>query len=138
MAKKSKTQKAKAAAKRKQRKLAADQGLDTKVEETVEAVEVEEEGAKKKITKVFKKSEKTEEAAPSKKADSKPKKRNKFVQFLIDVKAELKRVTCPNREDVIRWSGVVVGSLIFFGLYVAFFDNLVITPLLLFIAGFGG
>ncbi|MCF0103998.1 MAG: preprotein translocase subunit SecE [Eggerthellaceae bacterium] len=138
MAKKSKTQKAKAALKRKQRKLAADQGLNTNVEETVEVLEVEKEGFKKKITKVFRKSEKKEGATPPEKADSNPTVRNKFIQFLIDVKGELKRVTCPNREDVIRWSGVVVGSLIFFGLYVVFFDNLLITPLLLIVAGFGG
>ena len=138
MAKKSKTQKAKAAAKRKQRKLASEQPIENEVKEAAEVIKEEEQGKKNIAKKVFKKNETAQDSGSSKKADAKPKKRNKFVQFLIDVKAELKRVTWPSREDVIRWSGVVVASLIFFGCYVAFFDNLVITPLLLWISGLGG
>ena len=49
----------------------------------------------------------------------------------------MKRVTWPSREDVLRWSGVVVVALLFFGAYVAVLDNAIITPILLFISGLG-
>ena len=71
--------------------------------------------------------------AAAKKADEKPKK--KRFQFLRDVKAEMKRVTWPTRTDVLRWSGVVVVALLFFGIFVAILDNAIITPLLVLISG---
>ncbi len=70
---------------------------------------------------------------PAKKAEEKPKK--KRFQFLRDVKAEMKRVTWPTRTDVLRWSGVVVVALLFFGIFVAILDNAIITPLLVLISG---
>ena len=69
------------------------------------------------------------------KKDAKPKK--KRFQFFRDVKAEMKRVTWPTKQDVARWSVVVVCALIFFGVYVAVLDNLIATPLLVFVSGLG-
>ena len=37
----------------------------------------------------------------------------------------------------LRWSGVVVVALLFFGIFVALLDNVIITPLLVFISGIG-
>ena len=51
------------------------------------------------------------------------------------MKAELKRVTWPTRIDVMRWTGVVVVALLFFGVFVAILDNLIITPLLILVSG---
>ena len=65
----------------------------------------------------------------------KPKK-TRF-QFLKDVKAEMTRVTWPSRQDVARWSGVVVGALVFFGVYVAILDNVIVTPALVALSGLG-
>ena len=73
--------------------------------------------------------------AKSSKKDEKPKK--KRFQFFRDVKSEMKRVTWPTRTDVLRWSGVVVVALLFFGIFVALLDNVIITPLLVFISGIG-
>lgn len=73
--------------------------------------------------------------APVKQAD-KPVKKNRFA-FLKEVRSELKRVTWPTRQDVIRWSGVVVVALLFFGLYVALLDNVIVTPLLVAVSGLG-
>ena len=67
-----------------------------------------------------------QQAAAATKKETKPKK-TRF-QFLKDVRAEMKRVTWPSRTDVIRWSGVVVGALLFFGVYTAVLDNVIITP----------
>ena len=78
-----------------------------------------------------------QEMATTKKAEAPKKKKKKHFQFFRDVLAEMKRVTWPTRQDVIRWTGVVVGALIFFGVYVAILDNLIITPALVALSGLG-
>ena len=148
MAKKSKTQRAKASAARAARK--EQQLRDAQV--AAEANEISDaevdtiEDAKKKL---FKRSDnkdtsvsngkqgKAQEKSVAKKADKKPAKKSRF-QFLKDVKLELKRVTWPTKQDVLRWSVVVVVALLFFGVYVALLDNVVITPVLVGISGLAG
>ena len=133
MAKKSKTQRAKASARRAEKR----ELLET--EELIDEVaEDGEEGAEPKKAVA-----KSEQKAPVKVADKpakadKPKKEpGRIATFFQGVKSELKRVTWPTRTDVIRWSGVVVAALIFFGLYVFVLDNWVVTPILLGISGLG-
>ena len=87
-----------------------------------------------KLTRAEKKEAK-QQAATATKKEEKPKKVR--FQFLHDVRAEMKRVTWPSRTDVIRWSGVVVGALVFFGVYVAVLDNAIITPALVALTGLG-
>lgn len=130
MAKKSKTQRAKASAARQQRKSDRENGVlvETSSESAVE------EKPKHKITDILKKSD-DEKLKADKKAQEKSKK--KRFQFLRDVKAEMKRVTWPTRSDVFRWTGVVVVALLFFGVFVAVLDNVIITPLLVLISGIG-
>lgn len=72
----------------------------------------------------------------SKTQRAKASKKSRF-QFLHDVRAEMKRVTWPTKKDVLRWSGVVVVALLFFGVGVAVLDNLVVTPLLVLVSGLG-
>jgi len=128
MAKKSKTQRAKASAARQQRKADRENGvLESEVVE-----EVEEE--KKSKINIFKKSD-DEQLKADKKAEKKAKKVR--FKFLKDVKAEMKRVTWPTRPDVLRWTGVVVLALLFFGIFVAVLDNVIITPILVLISGIG-
>ena len=136
MAKKSKTQRAKASAARQQRKAAREQEeLNPKVEETP-AVE---EAPKKSL---FKKTsddaaaKSSEPKASAKKAEEKKPKKNRF-KFLREVRSEMKRVTWPTRTDVLRWTGVVVVALLFFGVFVALLDNAIITPLLVLVSGIG-
>lgn len=125
MAKKSKTQQAKASAKRAAKKEEAK--VAATVEETVEETEA---AAEAKAEKPAKKAvAKKEEEKPAKKAEKKAPKKQRF-QFLREVKAELKRVTWPSKQDVLQWSGVVVAALLFFGIFVAILDNLVVTPAL--------
>ncbi|MEC4271591.1 preprotein translocase subunit SecE [Adlercreutzia sp. R25] len=133
MAKKSKTQKAKASAARQQRK--AERELEGQNPAPVAAEATEE-----KKGSLFKKGSEDKSAsstdtAKSSKKEEKPKK--KRFQFFRDVKSEMKRVTWPTRTDVLRWSGVVVVALLFFGVFVALLDNVIITPLLVFISGIG-
>lgn len=133
MAKKSKTQKAKASAARQQRK--ANRELEEQSPTPVaEATEEKKGGLFKKGSED--KSASSNDTAKSSKKDDKPKKKKRF-QFFRDVKSEMKRVTWPTRTDVLRWSGVVVVALLFFGIFVALLDNVIITPLLVFISGIG-
>ena len=43
----------------------------------------------------------------------------------------------PTKKDVLRWSVVVVAALLFFGVYVALLDNVIITPVLVGISSLG-
>ena len=130
MAHKSKTQRAKASAAkankkdREEREALAAENVDQAAEESGEESKG---GLLKK--KEAKPEAKQQPAAAAKKEEKKPKKVR--FQFLRDVRAEMKRVTWPTRQDVVRWTGVVVGALLFFGVYVAVLDNLIITPALL-------
>ena len=133
MAHKSKTQRQKAATAkankkdRQQREEAA--ALEKGVASGAENAQAAE--AKKESKPVVKK-----QAAAAKKED-KPKPKKVRFQFLRDVRAEMKRVTWPDRTDVVRWSGVVVGALVFFGVYTAVLDNVIITPALVALTGLG-
>lgn len=132
MAKRSKTQKAKASASRQARKAEHDVEVSVESAEGVKAVSDDKESEKSSKSSLKKSSsEETKKAA--KKSEDKPKK--KRFQFLRDVKSELKRVTWPSKSDVLRWSGVVVAALVFFGVFVAILDNLIITPILVAISG---
>lgn len=135
MAKKSKTQKAKAAAARAQKK-AEQQAQELKTEEVV--AEATEEVSSRKEKKAAKKaaSSAAAEKKPAKKAEKEQPKKKRF-KFLREVRAELRRVTWPSRKDVGRWSLVVVGALLFFGVFVLILDNAIVTPLLVAFSGLG-
>lgn len=136
MAKKSKSQRAKATAakaNRKERLQREEQAEVTRAEEAPAQDAKESKGGllKKKEAKP----EAKPQAAAAAKKDEKPKKvRFKFIK---DVRAELKRVTWPTRSDVLRWSGVVVCALLFFGIFTAVLDNLIVTPALVALSGLG-
>ena len=121
MAKKSKTQRAKASANRQAKKAqaAALEAKGISAEEAAKKTEAEKQQSKK---------------AAQKKAEKPKKKRFKFLR---EVKAELKRVTWPTRDEVLRWTGVVVAALVFFGVFVAVLDNLIVTPLIVALSGLG-
>jgi preprotein translocase subunit SecE len=129
MAQKSKTQRAKASAARAERKAAREEAL--LAGEGAESVEAQ---ASKKTAA----STKGEAGKTVKKSETKTKKPNRLVQFFKDVKIEMKRVTWPTKTDVVRWSVVVVAALLFFGIYVAVLDNLIVTPILFGISGLAG
>ena len=114
MAKKSKTQRAKASANRAAKKeRAAKQAQATPV--------VEEQPTKKRFG--------------FKKAAEKPKK--KRFAFLSEVRSEMRRVTWPTKQEVLQWTGVVIVALLFFGVFVVVLDDWVVTPILMAISGLG-
>ena len=135
MAKKSKTQRARASARRAKRKELQEQEA-LAAEDSSSANTTEEPEQKKGL---FKKSKMPAEAKPkaSEKKPAKKQEKTKKKGFFSEVRAEMKRVTWPTRQDVIRWSGVVVGALVFFGVYVFILDNWIVTPLLLAISSLG-
>lgn len=127
MAHKSKTQRAKAAA--------AKQNKKDRLEREAAAGITSADGSKDENAAKAEAAKPAKQQAVAKKED-KPKKKSRF-QFFKDVRAEMKRVTWPTRTDVLRWSGVVVGALVFFGVYVAILDNVIITPGLIALTGLG-
>lgn len=152
MAKKSKTQRAKASAARAARKEQAREEkraeLEAKEKEVSQAASGEEPAKQSEGNKLFRKAPKSAESTALKKksetptvkkaekeAPKKPKKER--FKFIKSVRMEMKRVTWPTKQDVLRWSLVVVVALLFFGLYVAGLDNLVVLPVLSLIASIG-
>ena len=131
MAQKSKTQRAKASARRaarKEEKARIEAEAKDAGENAADAqAATSEEPAKKRL---FKKADKQQDAdgakqqvkKSEKKEDKKPKKRR--FAFLKDVKAEMKRVTWPSKEEVLRWSGVVIVALLFFGIFAYIIDSI--------------
>ncbi len=138
MAQKSKTQRAKASAARAARKEArkvADEALES--QPNAEAA-VEETPKKRVFGFLKKKSEDgSKGAVKSEKKDNAPAKKKKKNGFLSNVRSEMKRVTWPTKQEVLRWSVVVVCALLFFGVCVAVLDNFIITPVLVGISGLG-
>ena len=128
MAHKSKTQRAKASANR-----AAKKASRVPEEAKLEATAEEEPQSAEKKAEAKPAAKKAEPKPVEKKEAKKPRKRG----FLREVRSEMKRVTWPTKQDVLRWSGVVVVALLFFGIYVAVFDNAIITPILVAISGIG-
>ena len=145
MAKKSKTQRAKASAARAARKEArqAEAAAAAEALKQAQGESADTEAPKKKLFgKTSQAADSAKDAKQSKAVEKKAEKKaakpkKKRFQFLRDVKAEMKRVTWPSRQDVLRWSVVVVAALLFFGIYVAVLDNGIITPLLFLISGLG-
>ena len=134
MAKKSKTQRAKASAARQQKKAARENAELVEEQPKTEQEEKPKKSLFKKATSDSDSSDSSSKKITPKK-EEKPKK--KRFQFLRDVRGEMKRVTWPTRTDVLQWTGVVVVALVFFGVFVAVLDNVIITPLLILISGIG-
>ena len=142
MAKKSKTQRAKASAARQAKKEErARLEADGVVETMPEAGSAEQKTEQKKS--LFKKSADASDK-PAQTQDKAAIDKNKTpsifkrcIGFFKDVRSELKRVTWPTREDVLRWSAVVVIALLFFGIYVVILDGIV-TQILVGISGLSG
>ncbi len=140
MAKKSKTQRAKASANRAAKKQAREAEATTPVVE-----EAPKKGVLNKIPFLNKDSEDKQKAEKSQKAESSSSKKSSSSKaskprrfgFFHDVRTELLRVTWPTKRDVLQWSGVVVVALIFFGVFVVVLDDGIVTPILLAISSLG-
>ena len=66
----------------------------------------------------------------AKKADSKkPGLVERARTYFKGVKSEIKRVTWPTKNDLVKYTGAVLGMLVFFGVLIAVVDA-VIVPVL--------
>ncbi len=132
MAKKSKTQKAKASAKKAAKKVAQERAVELVVEEDPKKKGLL---AKKEAKKKEKEKQESLQDYQIKQEEAKPKKRR--FQFFFDVRAEMRRVTWPSRQDVMQWTGVVIVALLFFGVFTLILDDWIVTPLLFAISSLG-
>lgn len=76
--------------------------------------------------------EKKKEAKPAKGANGKPAKPGMWTRFKNYVKAvrtEMQRVVWPTRPELINASLIVIGAIVFFGVFIAIIDNVIILPL---------
>ncbi len=137
MAKKSKTQRAKASARRAEKKIEAQKAAQTKQEKPVEEEKPSSKShffSGKKESEPSQTSQTTAVSHAKKKEEKKP---GRLATFFQGVRSEMKRVTWPSRSEILRWSGIVVGTLIFFTLFVFILDNGVASPILLAISSIG-
>ena len=97
----------------------------------------QDEAAAKSVKKA-KASTASKKKAADKKAQSKKGKDGKaarpnifkrFVNYCKSVKIEMQRVVWPTRKELLNASLIVVGALIFFGIFIAIIDNIVGVPL---------
>ena len=137
MAKKSKTQRAKASAARAAKKARAAEARETSIDAIQSNSGSETDKIKAKSNRKLEREKAKQARIEAKKAKKDEKKAQKKTSFLSEVRAELKRVTWPTKQDVLRWSGVVVVALIFFSVFVLVLDNLIVTPILFAISSLG-
>jgi preprotein translocase subunit SecE len=62
----------------------------------------------------------------------------RIAQYFRDVRAEMNRVVWPTRPEVLNSSVVVVTALIFFIIFIAIIDYVVVIPLLGIVSKIGG
>ncbi len=77
-----------------------------------------------KDKKAVKKSEKS-----SSNKNEKPGLWRRFTDYCKAVRGEMRRVVWPTRQELVNASLIVVGAIIFFGVYIAIIDNIIIIPL---------
>ncbi len=54
---------------------------------------------------------------------------NKLIQFLKEVKQEVKKITWPTKSEVIRYSAIVVAATFIVAVYLGGVDYIVTTAL---------
>lgn len=60
---------------------------------------------------------------------AKPSLITRIKDYFKAVKSEMKRVVWPTRKELLNASVIVVGALIFFGVFIAIIDNIILIPL---------
>jgi len=95
----------------------------------------------KEMTRAEKKEAKAQAKAEQKKREAKlaakgkdgraakPSRWQRIKNWFKDVKSEMQRVVWPTRPELINASLIVIGALVFFGVFIAIIDNVVIIPL---------
>ena len=74
----------------------------------------------------------SQKAAAVKKAE--PKKKGRLATWFGDVRAEMRRVTWPNKQELKDYASAVIVMLIVFGVVISLFDTGVVAAL----TGFAG
>ena len=62
------------------------------------------------------------------KKNAKPSLIERAKKYFSDVRKEVKQVTWPSREELIKYTIAVVVMLLFFGILIAVVDNLIVAP----------
>ena len=75
----------------------------------------------------------SKKAVTSKKKDSKKNAKPGFVArvktYFKNVRTEMKRVVWPTKPELVKYTGAVLGMLVFFGIFIAVVDAVVLPVL---------
>ena len=53
----------------------------------------------------------------------------RFKNYVKAVRTEMQRAVWPTRPELINASLIVIGAIVFFGVFIAIIDNVIILPL---------
>ena len=111
----------------------------TKAKPSAEQIAAEAQQAAAKDPKVVKAEAKANAKQAAKAAKAKAKAEEKkqkkpgifrrFANYCKAVKAEMQRVVWPTKQELVNASLIVIGAIVFFGVFIAIVDNIVIIPL---------
>lgn len=73
--------------------------------------------------------EKKKEAKGANGKPAKPGMWTRFKNYVKAVRTEMQRVVWPTRPELINASLIVIGAIVFFGVFIAIIDNVIILPL---------
>lgn len=62
-------------------------------------------------------------------SNKKPSIFKRFVNWCKEVRGEMQRVVWPTRSELVNASFIVIGALVFFGVFIAIIDNVILLPL---------
>lgn len=86
-------------------------------------------GAPKGDKKVEKKAEKKPEKKAAKKSDKKPGIFRRFLNYLGDVRSEMRRVVWPSRDELKSYSVAIIAMLLVFGVVIWLVDSGIVAAL---------
>ena len=85
--------------------------------------------ASKAEKKLEKKAEKKAEKKPEKKAEKKPGIFRRLLNYLGDVRSEMRRVVWPSKEELKSYSVAIIAMLIVFGVVIWLVDSGIVAAL---------
>ena len=95
----------------------------------VEAAQAASDSSSKAVAKAEKKAEKKPEKKAEKKSDKKPGIFRRLLNYLGDVRSEMRRVVWPSKEELKSYSVAIIAMLIVFGVVIWLVDSGIVAAL---------
>ena len=95
----------------------------------VEAAQAASDSSSKAVAKAEKKAEKKPEKKAEKRSDKKPGIFRRLLNYLGDVRSEMRRVVWPSKEELKSYSVAIIAMLIVFGVVIWLVDSGIVAAL---------